>query len=153
MAVLKPVHYQLIEGFPEATVLTAVASLNESLFGLQESTAGLESFFRHQTDLLLCLAWHNHDLIGYKIGFQQIHGVFESWRGGVSLSAQRQGIGRHLLAQQHQWCAARGYRVIVTTITNTNTPMLQLNVQHGFRIVGLHINQRYLLKINLKKQL
>ena len=91
--------------------------------------------------------------MGFKIGFEQSPGVFESCRGGVIETARRQGIAMELMRVQHQWCAENGYKVIQTTTNGDNQSMLILNLRSGFEVVGSFLNARRRVKILQEKWL
>ena len=144
--------FQIIEGLPDPELLSTITVLNQDLFALEETAEQLLSFFNQQKNLVFCLAYQQDELVGYKIGFQTIPGVFESWRGGVTPSAQRQGIAQQLIIDQHQWCEEHNFHTIQTVTNSINTPMLILNLKNGFTIVGMMVNRRNHLKLQLEKR-
>ena len=148
-----PLEYRSIEGPLSAAVIGRVADLNEGLFGFGETATQLAGFFESRRRLLLCLALHNGDLVGFKVGFEAQPRTFESWRGGVHEDARRNGVARELMRMQHVWCQEKGFQVIKTTTSSDNVPMLIVNLQSGFEIVGSFVNRHKRLKILQEKWL
>ena len=54
---------------------------------------------------------------------------------------------------QHVWCQEKGFQVIKTTTSSDNVPMLIVNLQSGFEIVGSFVNRHKRLKILQEKWL
>ena len=150
---MSSIEYQCIEGLPEPRVIGGLAQLNQEIFGFNETEEILTQLFEEQSTVLICLAVREGLTVGYKIGFGESRGSLESWRGGVAETARQQGIARTLMQMQHRWCEERGYRVIKTTTNGDNGPMLSLNLQSGFQIVGTFVNRRGRLKVLQEKRL
>lgn len=145
--------YQDIMGVPAPTVLEQLAHLNDTLFGFGETAEILAQFYGAQQTPLTCLAFLEGALVGYKIGYRDAPKTFYSWRGGTHPSARRQGVAETLMARQHAWCRAHGFRVIKTTTNGDNRPMLILNLKSGFEIVGSFVNRGKRLKVLQEKAL
>ena len=150
---MNEIQFQIIEGIPGQTLLSDITRLNRELFNLGETSQHLFSFFQRQEQLLFCLAYQQDELVGYKIGFQAAPRVFESWRGGVSPKFRKQGIAQKLLGLQHLWCEENNLHTIQTVTDSTNNPMLMLNLSNGFMIIGMTVNRRNHLKIQLEKRI
>ena len=103
--------------------------------------------------ILGCYAFQNDVLIGYKIGFEKEQFSFESWRGGIIKHMRRKGIAIELMRLQHTWCRKNHFQVITTMANADNIPMLTLNYQHGFKVIGKFQNHRHILKVHLQKNL
>lgn len=80
-------------------------------------------------------------LLGFKLGYRQAPDLFYSWLGGVHPAARRQGIAQRLMAAQHGWARAQGYRAVETRTRTANNPMIIVNLQAGFRIVALEVDR------------
>lgn len=74
--------------------------------------------------------------LGYKLGYRQEESVFYSWMGGVRPEARGRGIAAALMAAQHEWAAAQGYRWIETRTRAGNQAMLRANRRAGFAIIA-----------------
>ena len=79
-------------------------------------------------------------LLGFKLGYARGEGTFYSWLGGIHPSVRRQGLGRRLMQRQHAWARERDYRYVETRTRTYNNPMIILNLQSGFQIVGYEDN-------------
>ena len=75
-------------------------------------------------------------VVGLKLGYAVRRTRFYSWIGGVDPAFRRRGIARHLMAEQHRWCAGQGIETVETSTTNDHRGMLLLNVAAGFDVVG-----------------
>lgn len=147
------IEYRSIEGPLSAASLGQLAALSEEIFGFGETAAQLAGFFKTRRRVLLCLALQGEDLVGFKIGFEEQPQAFESWRGGVREGTRRHGVASELMRMQHAWCQEEGFQVIKTTTSSNNVPMLIVNLQSGFEIVGSFVNRRKRLKILQEKWL
>ena len=145
--------YRCFEGELPCEDLGQVVALNQEIFGFNETAEQLAYMFSTAQQPLSCLAFQDGCLVGFKIGFQQSKGVFESWRGGVQERLRGQGIATELMRQQHIWCKEKSFKLIKTTTNSDNAPMLIANLLNGFQIVGTFVNQRNKLKVLLEKSL
>jgi len=147
------IEYKNIEGFPSDEVLTKLAALNQEIFSFGETAEHLSQALKERHKLLLCLALHEDQLVGFKLGFQERSYYFESWRGGVLPEYRGNGIAQALLQRQHAWCKEQGFRIVTTIAHNQNTPMLIVNLRGGFEIVGTFLDRRKMVKVMLQKWL
>ena len=145
--------YHCLEEQPNSDVMALIVGLNQEIFGFNETSEQLAHLFDTVQQLFICLAYSEGSLVGFKIGFQQSKGVFESWRGGVQERCRGQGIATELMQHQHSWCKERGFKVVKTITNSDNAPMLIANLRNGFQIVGTFVNQRNKLKVLLEKSL
>ncbi|WP_089942980.1 GNAT family N-acetyltransferase [Candidatus Entotheonella palauensis] len=90
--------------------------------------------------VLVCARLRSGRLAGFKLGYRRRPQLLYSWLGGVHPEARRQGLARKLMARQHDWASANGYRFIETQTQATNNAMLVLNLQSGFMICGYETN-------------
>ncbi len=137
----------------EPEVIRWVAAINQEIFGFNETVEGLTKFFQEHPRSLVCMAFQDGQPVGFKLGYEDGPSSFDSWRGGVLPSARRRGIAVELMRLQHRWCEDNGLRVIKTTTSSDNAPMLILNLRHGFQIVGSFVNRNKRLKILQEKWL
>lgn len=108
----------------------------------QEILEEQRSFWPNQEDPLLLLALTPDDAV---VGYRFAHAlpselprrVLYDQAGGVIPSHRRRGIGRALLREQHRIAAERGYDVMRTETALDLKPMIILNLQEGFDIVGM----------------
>ena len=61
---------------------------------------------------LALVAYQQHHIIGFKLGFALSPQCFYSWLGGVVPSYRSQGVARALLQYQERWAKAHGYQEI-----------------------------------------
>lgn len=78
--------------------------------------------------------------VGFKLGYVKEPGVFYSWLGGVAVEARRRGLASGLMLAQHREVETQGIGVIETRCRAGNTPMLILNLRHGFNVVGFEVD-------------
>ena len=150
---MKNIEFKIYEDFPSNDVLSWTATLNQEIFQFGETEQHLSEFLQNRTKILICLAFHDGQPIGYKIGFQERTYYFESWRGGVLPKYRGNGIAQHLLTLQHDWCTEKGFRIVTTITSNNNTAMLIVNLRNGFEIVGTSFDRRSVVKVFLQKWL
>ena len=147
------IHIEAIEGMPSTAVLSQLTELNQSLFGLGETAEHLAHLLGDVRRSLLLLATVEGRAVGFKLGFQCDHGVFESWRGGVDPAFRRQGLAHRLMERQHAWCADAGFRSVRTAVSTDNVGMIILNLRCGLRITDTYVNQAGKLRLSLEKRL
>ena len=150
---MSSIEYRCLEGPPSAKVIDWITDINQEVFSFDETAESLTSFFQSHRNILICSAFQNGRPIGFKIGFEESPSSFESWRGGIVDSARRQGIARELMRMQHCWCQENNFKIIKTTTNGNNVPMLILNLQSGFEIVGSFMNRHQRLKLLQEKRL
>ena len=80
-------------------------------------------------------------LVGFKLGYRRGTGLFYSWLGGIHPDARRQGLARRLMTAQHDWARDRDYRSVETRTRASNNPMIILNLQCGFHVVGFEVDR------------
>ncbi len=150
---MSTIEYQCLEGLPDADILAEIVAINQTIFGFNETEENLHQCFSEHQKLLICMAYQDGRLVGFKVGFEREPRSFESWRGGVLESARRQGIAAELMRLQHDWCQAHNFRVIQTTTNSDNIGMLMVNLQSGFEIIGSFVNRNKRLKLLQEKYL
>lgn len=102
---------------------------------------------------VMILAYMNHELIAYKIGYQLNDNVFYSWIGGVHPDHRKKGIAQILMDEQQKLVKQQGYRVIQTKTMNKWKSMLLLNIKNDFKIIETYYDKQGLHKILLEKSL
>lgn len=135
----------------EEKQLENLITLHKELF---HTTA--ESFLKgikEKNKLLILLALHHNQIIGYKIGYERKQHHFYSWLGGVHKDYRKQGIASKLMDIQHNWCQEHGYKTIQTKTKNKWRNMLILNIKHGFDVIGTYTDEKGEPKIILEKRL
>ena len=90
-------------------------------------------------------------MIGYKIGFKNKPGYFESWIGGVDPNYRRKGVASALIKAQHDCCRDAGFMIVSTINEGNNRAMLIANLRSGFEICGTFLDRRSILKVMLQK--
>jgi len=102
----------------------------------------LREFWPKQSDPLLLVARDKTgEVVGFRFGHVLPDGeariIFWDENGGVVPTCRRKGIGRALPREQHRIAAQRGYPCIRTSTALPLKPMIILNLQEGFDIIGL----------------
>ena len=149
---MSEVEYELYEGQPVDAVLGWVAEASRKVFGpgdVAEYRRSLEG----KRNILICLAVEQGVPVGFKIGFEERQYYFESWRGGVVETARGRGIAEQMLRLQHAWCEQQDFRIISTTCSNDNVPMITLNMRNGLLIVGTFFDRKKHPKVILQKHI
>ncbi|GGR01245.1 GNAT family N-acetyltransferase [Deinococcus ruber] len=103
--------------------------------------------------LMLLVAFGGTELRGFKMGYRRSEKNFYSWLGGVLPAARGQGIARRLMDAQHVWATEQGYTYVSTETFNRYRPMLLLNIQSGFDVVGTQTTPSGEARIVLRKML
>ena len=150
---MSTIEYRTFEGPPGDELVASIVTMSEELFGPGSNAAELRASLQGKQQIYACLAFQEGRPVGYKLGYMQRAHYFESWRGGVLPSARRKGIAGELQRMQHKWCKAQGFRILTTITDGHNAPMLILNLQHGFTIVGTVFDRGQHLKVVLQKRL
>jgi GNAT superfamily N-acetyltransferase len=145
-------HVDWVVGFPEQQ-LDQLLQLINIVDGVDLPVGVFASELRPKEIILCCFAWSGKQLVGYKIGYEQRPGYFESWIGGVLPEYRRKGIATALLNAQHQWCKEAGYRFIDTQTAGDNHAMLIANLKAGFEICGTYWDRKQVMKVILQKRL
>jgi len=82
------------------------------------------------------LAEADGEVVGFKMGAAKGSVVYHSHEGGVLRAQRRRGVARALMDAQHRWAAEEGYRRVTTSTFGRFLPMLLLDLQVGFEIIG-----------------
>lgn len=147
-----PIHFEILDYAPPEAIVSRIHALFEEIFGETEQSELVESLSR-RTTVMAILAREDVEVIGFKLGFEDEPGVYRSWTGAVSPRWQGKGVGVRLLDIQHSWCEENGYECIRTVGYNEYKEMLQLNLSHGFDVVGTRMAADGGLEILLEKDL
>lgn len=144
---------ETLTGEAALTLMDEVAGLYARVFG--ETTLDLPARAAEKFRLTLWLArGEGGRALGFKLGYQRGGPQeFYSWLGGVDPASRGQGIARALMRAQHAWLTEQGYTWVRTETMNRYRPMLLLNIQEGFDVVGTHTDEEGLTRIMLKKKL
>jgi GNAT superfamily N-acetyltransferase len=102
---------------------------------------------------MVLIACVDGEAVGFKLGYEKNREEFFSWLGGVRTAFRRNGIARDLLRAQHQWCAERGYRAVLTESANEYRAMLMLDLSEGFEIEGTRTYPERGLRVLMRKRL
>ncbi|TMO73108.1 N-acetyltransferase [Pseudoalteromonas sp. S3785] len=132
--------------------ITAVSKHIPELLTTIDNQA-LETRLNNKKALIL-VAYHENELVGFKIGYEQSTTQFYSWLGGVHHKSRRRGIAKKLLIQQEQWAAEQGYTHIHVKSMNRFPQMLTMLITNGYHIAGyVDKHSTMLSKIKFVKQL
>ncbi|TMO80441.1 N-acetyltransferase [Pseudoalteromonas sp. S3776] len=132
--------------------ITAVSKHIPELLTTIDNQA-LDSRLNNKKALIL-VAYHENELVGFKIGYEQSNSQFYSWLGGVHHKYRRRGIAKKLLIQQEQWAAEQGYTHIHVKSMNRFPQMLSMLITNGYHIAGyVDKHSTMLSKIKFVKQL
>ena len=83
-----------------------IQSIDE--FEHKEPSESLASRLRDKK-YLIQVAEENHQLLGFKIGYELDRDTFYSWLGGVIPSARKKGVAQKLLEHQEVWVRKNKY--------------------------------------------
>ena len=84
----------------------------------------------------LIVAYDVNKPVGFKLGFKHDTDSFNSWLGGVLPEYQQLGIGSELMMKQHDWVKTNGYKKVFAKSKSKFRHMIDLDLKHGFEIVG-----------------
>ena len=91
----------------------------------------------NRTHHLILTAYHDHNPIAFKIGYQRhFDRSFYSWMGGVLPNYRRKGIANSLADHQETWAKKNGYNLIRMQTREKHKPMLALAINRGFQITN-----------------
>ncbi|MCB9672256.1 MAG: GNAT family N-acetyltransferase [Alphaproteobacteria bacterium] len=116
-------------------VREAVEALNVACFWDRGSEK--VDFLEQRPGSTVWLAWDDDELVGLKWGATARPREHHSHHGMVAPSHRRQGIASALMREQHAWAEAAGHRAVTTNTFHAFRPMLLLDLQHGFAVVGV----------------
>ncbi|MEZ4317931.1 MAG: GNAT family N-acetyltransferase [Myxococcota bacterium] len=124
-----------LASLPHTTHRDAVVGLYREVFG-----GPVEANVEHLEEGRASTCWLAFDgdlLVGLKWATQRKRGELHSNLGLVRESHRRQGIARALMHAQHTWAREQGYRKVTSTTFRANAPMLLLDLEVGFELVGV----------------
>ncbi|MBX3167078.1 MAG: hypothetical protein KF760_06690 [Candidatus Eremiobacteraeota bacterium] len=129
-------HFELVDPLDHRELLEACLEVARERMGVCRSSRVLKTLKLHKKRLLVA-ARDVRGVAGFKLGFCERPGVFNSWLGAVAAAREGNGIGRRLMELQHEHLAALGYRLVRTGTRNQFRRMLILNLLSGFELVGV----------------
>jgi ribosomal protein S18 acetylase RimI-like enzyme len=131
--------------------LSSVIELGVEVFGdkIQQELESACKMLR----TLLTVAYSSGEVVGFKIGFMDVPMRFYSSTGAVKEGFRKQGIASRLMEAQHLACKEIGFKIVRTETKNDFPAMINLNLKHGFRIIGTYTDHRGEPKIILEKKL
>lgn len=119
--------------------LDEIRRLNEIVFGEKRV---INQFDR--PDLLMLLARHGEEAVGFKVGYGESRTTFYSAKGGVLVPWRRHGVARQLLHAMMDAARAMGYRRFAyDTFPNMHPGMTVLGLSEGFRVTAAGFNATY----------
>ncbi len=124
--------YRIEEGRPQ-DVMSILSQIPE--FDLLPDVHAIASRLEQVPHLIL-LALSDHQVIGFKIGYERDQ-HFYSWLGGIHPDHRRKGIAETLADTQEAWARERGYTRIWMKTRNRFPPMLMMALNRGFRIIRI----------------
>ena len=108
-----------------------IQSIDE--FEHKESSESLASRLRDKK-YLIQVAEENHQLLGFKIGYELDRDTFYSWLGGVIPSARKKGVAQKLLGHQEAWVRQNKYSQLRVKSRNQFPNMLNLLIKNNYLI-------------------
>lgn len=129
-----------------------IRQIDQYIFDSRDSE-GIRRELEKKPVFLILIAVDGHQVVGYKIGYEDRTCRFYSWLGGVYPEYRRQGVASELMRLQHRWCRERGYQVIRTNTKNKWRDMFILNLRFGFNVTGTLTDELGETKIILDKRL
>lgn len=130
----------------------SMCTLHSAIFTTQHPDS-IEDELAARSKSLILIALDHDEVVGYKIGYQDLKTRFYSWLGGVYPDYRGQGIASELMRRQHEWCESQGYSIVRTQTKNKWRSMLILNLRHGFDVIGTYTDEKGEPKIILEKRL
>lgn len=119
--------------------LHVIRRMNHTIFGEERI---INRFDR--PDLLMLVAYHHNEPVGFKVGYAESGDVFYSAKGGVMPAYRRQGIARHLLDEMIRRVKQKGYRRFAfDTFPNRHYGMAVLGFKEDFRLTAADFNPVY----------
>ena len=128
--------FRITEAPFEVEELQPFSELISLVFGEQFPEPDFAARVNEKHGTMIIAASSGERLVGFKLGFEKHRNVFQSWIGCVHPEFRRHGIARSLLRRQHEWCAEKGYKTVVTNSRNKFKNMMILNLSEGFSVVG-----------------
>lgn len=146
--------FELISGKPTEVVMLALAALEEVVFEHRSmDKERLQYEYSTKPNVTTFLAKNDEKIVGFKVGYEQRQTKYYSWIGGVHPDYRKNGIASELMKRQHEWAKEQGYKCILTKTGNEFRNMLLLNIRFGFDVIGTFLNNRNLVRIEMKKDL
>ena len=108
-----------------------IQSIDE--FEHKESSESLASRLRDKK-YFIQVAEENHQLLGFKIGYELDRDTFYSWLGGVIPSARKKGVAQKLLGHQEAWVRQNKYSQLRVKSRNQFPNMLNLLIRNNYLI-------------------
>lgn len=133
--------------------LKKVSRLLRQIFGSFDEKKIIDRLGGPNVKSALHMCHLEETFVGFKLGYEKSPDTFYSWLGAVNPEFQGWGFGRALMAEQHHWCRAHGYKMIETKTMNKWKNMLLLNLKFGFQIVDLDKSKPDEIKIVMTKSL
>lgn len=128
------VTYGLV-GLPLAEAdLAGIDAVHTAAFG--KEPIGIYRWLEGRPGASCWVACAEGAIVGFKFGAEKEPGGYHSHEGAVLPAFRRRGIARALMAHQHEWARASGYRRITTNTFSRFRGMVLLNLSSGFDIVG-----------------
>lgn len=144
------IRYKSFTMLEPGDLLNGLVLLHTKVFGSSDDLAGRMA---EKPKLHIDLALDGDRVIGYKVGYALNREQFYSWLGGVDESYRHQGIARRLMERQHEYARQESYNAVRTHTKNKWRSMLLLNIQSGFDIIGIYMDDTGEPKIILEKKL
>lgn len=130
--------FELVESDVPDSLVLELSALEQRVFGNSDIDS-LRWRVGNMPDVTVFLARHGQRLAGFKAGYAVTDKRYYSWLGGVDPSHQRRGLASALMQRQHDWLGQCGYRFVETHVRRDNTGMIQVNLDHGFDVVGMFL--------------
>lgn len=128
--------FELIDPLDHRELLEGCLEVAHQRIGTCHRNRVIKTLKLHKKRLLV-VARDGQGVAGFKLGFSERPGVFNSWLGAVALAQEGNGIGRRLMELQHEYLAEHGYHMVRTGTRNQFKRMLILNLLNGFELVGI----------------
>jgi len=106
-------------------------------FAHKETQASLSARLSDKQDVLVLLAEHQGELVGFKIGYALDSHRYYSWFGGVSPQGRRLGVAQALLEAQEREVVGKGFKRLEVKSRNRFTGMLCLLLKNGYLIENI----------------
>ncbi|NGP44298.1 GNAT family N-acetyltransferase [Bacillaceae bacterium SIJ1] len=143
--------YEMYQGSLPSSVLNELLQLYSAVFGGNPNV--LFRKMRTYEPLLVFVAVDQGKVVGFKMGYDREPDHHYSWMGCVDPAHRRRNIASTLMRLQHTWLRRHRYTVVETHTYNKWREMLLLNIQSGFSVTSVEVDEKGQSKIILTKSL
>lgn len=127
----------------EGTIAECI-EISEKIPEFSSGNYGEASYLQRlsNTQYLILVAEKDHQVIGFKVGYDRYQdGSFYSWLGGVLPEYRKDGIAAQLAGEQEKWVSEQGFSSITLRTRNRFRAMLIFALKNDFLIENIEIKE------------